>query len=242
MANALDLITKLLAKAESTTPEEAEALIAKAQELATTYAIEQAVIDAARAVRGEAREGFKQIKLCTERNTKLIKAKRHLVMYLADVNSCFVVMGPRRAYLEVSGHESDVAMLEHLFASLLLQMQRSMLQAEARGLVVGQIGEWRVSYAHGYVRRVGYRMMDAKNASVRAADAGTPGTAVVLRNRAQLSKEWAENQYNGLVAGRRIPTSDKNVYGRMAGDEAGRRADLGGERLGASTNRKEIGS
>jgi hypothetical protein len=174
MANALDLITKLLAKAESTTPEEAEALIAKAQELATTYAIEQAVIDAARAVRGEAREGFKQIKLCTERNTKLIKAKRHLVMYLADVNSCFVVMGPRRAYLEVSGHESDVAMLENLFASLLLQMQRSMLQAEARGLVVGQIGEWRVSYAHGYVRRVGYRMMDAKNASVRAADAGTP--------------------------------------------------------------------
>lgn len=242
MLNPIDMITKLLAKAESTSPEEADALVAKAQELATKYSIEQGLIDQARAARGEERrEGFKQIKLCTERNTKLIKAKRELVSWLAEVNNCFVVMGPRRAYLEVTGHESDVIMLEHLFASLLVQMQRAMLAAEAQGLAVGQIGEWRVSFAHGYVRRVGVRLLDAKNARTRAADSA-PGSALVLRNRAQVAKEFAESTYDALTKGRRIPTSDKNVYGRIAGDQAGRNADLGGDRIGASTNRREIGS
>src|SRR4051794_139851 len=43
-------IAKLLAKAESTTPEEAELLIGKAQQLMTEYAISEAMIDAARGV------------------------------------------------------------------------------------------------------------------------------------------------------------------------------------------------
>jgi hypothetical protein len=243
MANPIDLITKLLAKAESTTPEEAEVLIGKAQELATKYAIEQGIIDQARAARGEAvREGFKRIRLCTERNTPLIKAKRQLVNWLANVNNCFVVMGHRRAYLEVTGFESDIIMLEHLFASLLLQMQRSMGQAEARGEVYGTVASWRVSFAYGFVDRVGVRLLDAKKAQTREADAGTPGTALVLRNRAQLAKEFAEGYYEGgLTKGRRIPRSDNNVYGSISGDRAGRNADLGGDRLG-STSRKEIGA
>lgn len=243
MANPIDLITKLLAKAESTTPEEAEALIGKAQALATKYQIEQGMIDLARAASGQQpTEGFKVIRLCTERNTKLIKAKRQLVMWLADVNNCFVVMGHRRAYLEVTGHESDVVLLEHLFASLLVQMQRAMLQAEAQGMVVGQIGEWRVSFGHGFVRRVGVRLLDAKNAAQREAATTTTGTDLVLRNRAQVAKAHAEAQYTNLTKGRRIPTHDKNVFGRAAGDEAGRRADLGGQRLGSTTGRQEIGS
>src|SRR6185312_13321348 len=219
MANYLDLITKLLAKAENPacTPQEAEAFIAKAQELATNHSIEQALIDRARAASGAkvaVAEGFKQIRLCTERNTKLIKAKRQLVAWLADVNNCFVVMGYRRAYLEVTGHESDVIMLEHLFASLLIQMQRAMGQAEGRGEVVGAIGEWRVSFAHAYVRRVGVRLTDIKNARMAASDtAGSPGTALVLRDRAQLSKDFAEGIIGPTRKGRRIPTADTNVWG-----------------------------
>jgi len=46
-------IAKLLAKAESTTPEEAEALTAKAQELMAQYAIDEAMIEAARGFSGE---------------------------------------------------------------------------------------------------------------------------------------------------------------------------------------------
>ena len=245
MANPIDLITKLLAKAESTTPEEAEVLIGKAQELATKYAIEQGMIDAARRASGQQMaEGFKRIRLCAERNTKLIKAKRELVQWLAEVNNCYVIMGPRRAYLEVSGHESDVVMLEHLFASLLLQMQRAMGQAEGQGFVVGTIGEWRVSFAHGFVRRVGVRLRQIKAARVATATTETPGSALVLRDRAALAQAFAEGNYEEgqLKKGRRIPTADNNVYGRAAGDQAGRNADLGGDRLSSTTNRQEIGS
>lgn len=240
MANPIDLITKLLAKAESTTPEEAEALIAKAQDLATKYAIEQSIIEQARAASGQApQEGFKRIRLCTERNTKLIKAKRELVQWLGQVNNCFLVLGHRRAYMEVTGHESDVIMLEHMFASLLLQMQRAMGQAEGRGEAVGPLEGWRVSFAHGYVRRVGNRLIQAKD-RVTATE-GT-GTDLVLRNRAQVAKAHAEEYYaDTLKKGRKIPTNDSNPWGRYAGDQAGYSADLGGERVGTS-NRKEIGS
>ena len=46
--NYADMINKLLRKAESTTPEEAEALFAKAQELMVKYAIDEAMLNAAK--------------------------------------------------------------------------------------------------------------------------------------------------------------------------------------------------
>jgi hypothetical protein len=240
----VNVVAALLAKAERTdVPEEAEAYIAKAQELATKHAIEQGMIDAARRANGQQpSEGFKQVDLCTERNTPLIKAKRELVMWLAEMNHCYVVMGPRRAYLRVTGHESDVIVLEHMFASLLLQMQRSMGQSEANGLVVGPLGGWRVSFAFGFIRRVGTRLRAAMAAQHTGADS-TPGSALVLRDRAALSKQFVESQYEEgtLRKGRKIPSGDNNMFGRSAGDVAGRNADLGGARIG-TTNRKEIGS
>src|SRR5690554_6811468 len=52
----LELITKLLAKAESTTPEEAEALTEHAERLMVKYGIEQARLDTRRAEAGRTRE------------------------------------------------------------------------------------------------------------------------------------------------------------------------------------------
>src|SRR5688572_5573226 len=49
----IDKITKLLAKAESTTPEEAEALTAKATELMMRWSIDEAVIEARRVGAGK---------------------------------------------------------------------------------------------------------------------------------------------------------------------------------------------
>ncbi|MGO1920858.1 MAG: DUF2786 domain-containing protein, partial [Microbacterium sp.] len=56
----MDLIAKLLAKAESTTPEEAEALTEHAERLMVKYGIEQARLDARRAKLGQAREEIVQ--------------------------------------------------------------------------------------------------------------------------------------------------------------------------------------
>ena len=52
----LDLIAKLLAKAEQTTPEEAEALTEHAERLMVKYGIEQARIDERRARLGQTQE------------------------------------------------------------------------------------------------------------------------------------------------------------------------------------------
>ena len=56
----LDLIAKLLAKAESTTPEEAEALTEHAERLMVKYGIEQARLDARRGEAGQSREEIVQ--------------------------------------------------------------------------------------------------------------------------------------------------------------------------------------
>lgn len=235
----IDTIVALLAKAERTDNEhEREAYLAKAQELQTKYAIEQGMIDRARGDQ-TATETIVQARFCEERNTPLIKAKRNLVMWLAEVNNCFPVMGYRRAYMEITGFESDVRMVQNLYSSILLQLQTAMQAAERRGEPVGTVASWRVSYAHAYVRRVGNRLLAAKHAATSGADSA-PGSALVLVNRADRAKTHAEEVYGGLRKGRRIPTSDNNAAGREAGYRDGNRADLGGERLSGS--RKEIGS
>jgi hypothetical protein len=235
----IDTIVALLAKAERTDNEhERDAYLAKAQELQTKYAIEQGMLDAARPQ--QEREAINQMRFCEERNTPLIKAKRQLVLWLADVNNCFVILGHRRAYLEVTGHQSDLVMVQHLYASILLQMQRAMQQAEGRGDVVGALAGWRVSYAHGYVRRVAVRLLAAKTRQMAETSTGTPGSALVLVNRAEVAKQAAEGLYGDLKKARKIPNSDNNEFGRYAGNRDGHNADLGGDRIGAATTRREL--
>lgn len=235
----IDTIVALLAKAERTTNEhERDAYLAKAQALQTKYAIEQSMLDAARPQ--QEREAIVRARFCQERNTPLIKAKRQLVLWLAEVNNGFVIMGPSRSYLEVTAHQSDLVMIQHMYASLLLQMQRAMQRAEERWEVVGPLAGWRVSYAHGYVRRVGVRLVEAKRAQQADTASTTPGTALVLVNRAELAKRNAEDGYGELRKARKMPISDHNEHGRYAGNRDGRNADLGGDRIGTSTTRKEL--
>jgi len=242
MADITALVEKLLTKAENpaATAEEAATYLAKAQELITKHAIEEGVLDRARAARGEARqETITSARFCEERNTKLIKAKRELVMYLAEVNNGYVLMARGRAYLEVHAHESDLRMIQALYASILVQMATAMSAAENIGEVVGPLAGWRVSYAHAYMRRVGMRLIDAKNATRRASETATPGNALVLADRRDTVVQAYNAQFGEASKGRRIPTSARNEHGAATGRRDGQRADLGGERLG-STSRREM--
>jgi len=56
----VELIAKLLAKAERTTPEEAEALTEHAERLMVKYGVEQALLDERRARLGQTREEIVQ--------------------------------------------------------------------------------------------------------------------------------------------------------------------------------------
>lgn len=243
-------VEALLAKAERTENEhEAEACNAMAQKLIAKYSIDQAVLGAARLARGDAaREPVVYEYFCTERNTKLIKAKRELITMLARINSGFPVIGPNRRYIQVTAHESDMRMIKTLFASLLLQMARAMTAAERRGEVVGTIGSWRVSYAHAYVRTVCNRLHLAKSEAMREHQAANSGvsTALVVQGRDVAVQQRYVELFGETRSARRIPNNaDSNVFGRGAGYRDGQQADIGQNGyLGttSSTDRKEIGS
>lgn len=79
-------IAKLLAKAESTTAEEAKLLIAKAQELMAEYAIEQAMVDAARGIE---RDEIEQRKLFFTGNYRW--ELKDLAWEILRVNNCMAV-------------------------------------------------------------------------------------------------------------------------------------------------------
>lgn len=243
----VDKIRKLLAKAESTTEErERDLFLAKAQELQDKYAVDITLLAAAGQIRQEA---VVKLRFCEERNTPLIKAKRELVAWLCEVNRCKGIMGHRRAYIDVYGHESDAEMVRHLFGSIMLQLQTAMARDE-RVLEMTdmrpqqEMKGWRVSYAHGYVRRVGSRLVQAQQAAQTNATptAGTPGTALVLADRRQAVERHVAEQFGKLRATRYRNEAHANPHGYQRGDLAGQQADIGGRgSVGGGAGRQELG-
>lgn len=233
----------LLAKAESTTNEhERDAFLAKAQELQAKYAVDAEMVGA---INPDRREGIGHIRLVEERNSKNVKAKRELVMWLAQVFNGKVIMGPRRAYLEVWAHETDLKIIEMMYGSLLLQMQTAMARDEATYGLYGGLSSWRVSYAHGYVRRVGNRLAAQHDrATADAAAAAGVSTALVLVDRSALVTNAQQAFYgDGLKKARKIPTqAGANAHGFYSGVEAANQADLGQQRMGSGQSRPVLGS
>lgn len=118
----IDLIAQLLAKAESTTPEEAEALMEHAYRLMQKYAIDQAVIDARRAREGKTHEAIIEVELVFEgvyRND-MLELGSAVVFALGQMR---VMQLKRDTYTKmwVVGFESDARQAETLIRSLQVQ-------------------------------------------------------------------------------------------------------------------------
>jgi len=116
----LEKVRALLAKAESTTfPEEAEALSAKAQELMARHSIDEAMVGAA--------EGFPDapagVRLPVDE--PYAGAKSILLSVVASTNRCRAVWSKELAFSTVLGFASDLAFVEILYTSLLVQAPRS---------------------------------------------------------------------------------------------------------------------
>lgn len=118
----IDLIAQLLAKAESTTPEEAEALTAHAERLMVKYAIDQAVIDARRAREGKSHEQIIQVPIRFEgvyRND-FLEMGAAVVWALGSMR---VLQSKRDTHtvMYIVGFESDAKQAEVLVRSLQVQ-------------------------------------------------------------------------------------------------------------------------
>jgi hypothetical protein len=184
----LSRVQALLAKAESTDfPDEAESLLTKAQDLMARHAISEAMLSAERLRSGGAPDPVGSRRIVVE--APYATAKRTLLGAVASANGCRCVYLPQTAAgrpCQIFGHESDLAKVETLFASLSVQAARAMVGTPVpRGDTPRR---FRHAFLLAYANRVGQRMVEAGAAARAAAAAEAEATdagalAVVLRSR-----------------------------------------------------------
>jgi Protein of unknown function (DUF2786) len=214
-------IRALLAKAESTDfPEEAEALSGKAQELMTRFSLDRALLDAEVQATGSPRPagaGARRIWL----DAPYVSAKSLLVHAVAEANHCRLVTSEKIGFVTAIGADVDLALVEILATSLLLQANRAML---AHGSQVSYGGQsrtrsWRQSFLVSYATRIGQRLAETSAATQEAVgDSARLLPALVAR----------EQQVDALFAQLFPHTVERRVsVSNMAGWAAGRvAADL----------------
>ena len=226
----LDRVRKLLAKAEDDgcTPEEAEALTAKAAELMARYGIDRALLGALRP------ETDRPADRVFDLDNPWAAVKANLLAGLATALRCQCILLTRRApgsRVHVFGYLSDLERADILFTSLLVQMARALaLQPiPARGGAKA----WRRSWMLGFSSAVVARVRAAEEAAVASAsassgpDAGRPSAALVLADRAVTVRRQAEQAYPRTRKTRVTYTGN----GYADGYREGQKADIGGAKI-----------
>jgi hypothetical protein len=240
-----DKIAKLLAKAQTTTPEEAESLVAKAQELMTKYAIDQALLDA---MKGESERREEIIEAVVEYTGTFRMATWRLAQAIAKANTCRVLVSDdtrqRVCQLYLIGFESDVERARLLDASLQIQMVRALnawwtsdpvnaLLDRNRKFAARR--QFMFSFTQGVKERLGAAV---KTATAEATKTHGDSVALVLRSRTDRVDDWVDREYGKLkYTTRNYKGGGASAHG--AGLEAGRRADVGQPKVGGQ---REIGS
>jgi Protein of unknown function (DUF2786) len=222
-------VRKLLAKAEDAgvTPEEAQALTAKAAELMAKYGIDRALLAARRP------ETDRPADRVIDVDNPWARVQAHLLCGLASALRCQCVILPRSgpgSRIHVFGYASDIERTDVLYTSLLVQMWQ--------GLAVAQMPSWtrssrawRRSWLLGFATAVVTRVRAAEDKAVgqATAPAAQPGSsaALVLADRALVIRHNIQQAYP--VTRKSHVTYSGNGYG--AGYTQGQRADIGTARL-----------
>ncbi len=235
----LDKIGKLLAQAEGTDNEhEADAFVTRAQELATTYAVDLELARARQATRRlrAAEEAFEQRKLVIGDRAK--RGNRQLVvlfLVVAQSNDVLVNVAGDSTFVLGFGYPADLDVVEQLWASLATQMAsaaaRRLREGEHREAGVAAVS-WRLSFYEGWMHAVQKRLTEARARALQAhADHEGPAStsgALVLREKAERVRAFHDraSQARGSWRGGR---GDRQVSGSawQAGERDGRVARLG---------------
>ncbi len=252
----LEKIRSLLAKAEcqTITPEEAKLFSGKAQELMAKWAIDEAMLGAAKPeTRGEVGVLDLWIPANEYRGPKI-----QLVMAIADANDCKLVMfsqvyrqtdeGRKRMFrMQIVGHEHDRAFVEQMYSSLLLQSAMELtrpevLVAKEAACTHGGHGiAWRNSFMLGYAAEIGRRMKEAKQRAKADAETtyGAGNLAMVLVGKLALVERKFEELHPKLGKGKSSSAGSSHYGARSLGRESAGRADLGSPKV-TSANRRQI--
>jgi hypothetical protein len=233
----LDKIGKLLAQAEGTDNEhEADAFVTRAQELATTYAVDLELARARQAARRlrAADDAFEQRTLVIGERGK--RGNRQLVvLYLvvAQANDVMVNVAGDSTFVLGFGYPADLDVVEQLWASLATQMAsaaaRRLRAGEHRTAGVAAVS-WRLSFYEGWMHAVQARLEQARQRALQQHDAAEPSTsgALVLREKAERVRAFHDraSEARGSWRGAR---GDRRVHGSAwrAGERDGKVARLG---------------
>lgn len=180
----LTRIRALLAKAESTEFDaEAEAFTAKAQDLMTRHSIDEALLA------DEAGESFGVggVKVLVHPPYGLEKAS--LLDVVARANRVRAVWNEFASCATIVGVPTDVAQVEMLFTSTLVQATRSMTQVGAEADGRSRSSSFRKAFLSAYAVRIGERLTTS---AARAADSyGTDLVPVLQRQSAAVEAEFS---------------------------------------------------
>ena len=222
---ALRRIRGLLAKAESSEfPDEAEALTAKAQELMTRHAIDAALLGDGSSTHGPAVETRR-----VHVQDPYGRAKMQLLAAVAEANDVRLVWYSGLGIATLIGVRADVAVVELLFTSLLLQVARALAVAERTAGRGSAARSFRRAFLLGYAHRIGERLQAARqSATAEAACEHDVDLLPVLRSRQAAVEERVAELFPQVRATRSRASVDAG--GWYAGREAAERADVGRRR------------
>lgn len=214
----LDRVRKLLAKAESSEfEEEASALTAKAQQLMTRHAIDEAML-----TEGRPDEGPRTARIPVD--APYADAKSVLLEAVAQAGRCRAVALIGLDVAVVVGHDSDLLGVQLLFTSLLVQAQQALAQAARSALPGTQVRStaYRSSFLLSFARRIGERLEAANAAAVEESPSGA-GSLPVLRTRAAAVDDLVTERWGGRLTSTPIRGGHDGAgwqHGRTAADSA----------------------
>jgi hypothetical protein len=237
----IELIAQLLAKAESTTPEEAEALTQHAERLMVKYAIDQAVIDARRAKAGQASEKIIQVIIPFSGAYRLefVQLGAAVVQSLGSLRALMSTYKNKSANLYIIGFESDVQQAEALIRSL--QVQAMVANRAWWKEHKGEFSHYtpydqeaaRRSFVGGFGIGAAARIRDSRQQAVQEAGSGTELVLIDRDAKVQEHFEGLSTRPNRARGGK--GSSMAQGHGYRAGQNAntGERAMTQGRGISA---------
>lgn len=246
-----DKIAKMLALAENAgTQAEAEAFTEKAQSLMTEYAISNDLLAIARG--DQLQDEIVRDRIDYVSIYRI--AEWYIGNAVAEANHCKVLISknpwdaekPKSTYrLILIGFKSDVERVKLLNASLQIQASIAMRRwwAEKRDEVEHRSGmqqfKMRRTFLSGFASGVQTKLMHAMREGVSAAERGTGSRVgsgeLVLVAKKERIQTWVDETYGRKMRSVKMSYKDGGMDARLAGNAAGRQANVGTKGLGRTT-------
>lgn len=230
----IELIAQLLAKAEQTTPEEAEALTEHAERLMLKYSIDQAVIDERRSKSGGPAEVIVQerIEFTGAYRGEFINLASNVVFGLGTLRALQATGGTGKVFsFYLIGFKSDVEQAKVLIASLLVQSQVAVrawwkLNKDAYlGRSSYDQEKARRSFVHGFGTGAGARIRASRLTVIQEAVVGTELVLVSRKSKVDAHMATLSTRQSRS----RNATGQDSAAGQ--GYRAGQNANTGGKSM-----------